>query len=108
MTTPFGVVQDRPARRLHAAAVLACLLGIAGCASQQPGRTTAPAPTVPAPTAPARAPAINLSGFSTQFKEGYADGCASATGSQRRDATRYESDDAYGRGWRDGLAGCKR
>lgn len=74
---------------------------LAGCASQ------------PAPT-PTRAPAtvlpqarVNLSGYSPEFKQGYADGCASVGAARQRDAARFKSDSNYAQGWRDGYSICK-
>lgn len=57
---------------------------------------------------PARAATPNLSGFSPDFKAGYADGCTSATGPMKRDPARYEADGGYARGWRDGYSGCRK
>ncbi len=65
---------------------------MAGCASQ---RTPAPPPTV------------NLSGYSAEFRQGYADGCASIKTAHRRDETRFKSDANYAMGWRDGVSMCK-
>jgi len=55
-----------------------------------------------------RAPGVNLSGFSAEFKRGYADGCASTSGPMQRDESRFNADDQYARGWRDGFSICKR
>jgi hypothetical protein len=54
-----------------------------------------------------RAPGVNLSGFSAEFKRGYADGCASISGPMQRDESRYKADGQYARGWRDGFSICK-
>jgi len=51
-------------------------------------------------SAPAR-PRYNLAGYSQQFKDGYADACAS-----RRDETRFKSDADYQMGWTDGQSLC--
>jgi len=74
--------------------VIVLLLTIAGCATQ----STAPAP------------AVNLSGYPPEFRQGYADGCASTkTGAARkRDEARYKSDANYAQGWRDGYDICQR
>ena len=84
----------------------------AGCASVGP---TAPATVDKTGTAPPTPksvepppPNVNLAGFPLPYRQGYADGCASATGPQRRDATRYPADPNYRTGWTDGLALCKR
>jgi hypothetical protein len=66
---------------------------IFGCASE---------PT----TRPGSAPGVNLSGYPPAFKAGYADGCASARGSLKRDETRYKEDAQYALGWRDGRDLC--
>jgi hypothetical protein len=53
---------------------------------------------------------VNLSGFPPQFREGYADGCASARGPRKRDEARFKSgaDPQYASGWRDGFDICSR
>ena len=51
---------------------------------------------------------VNLSGFPPAFKDGYADGCASAHGATTRSESRFKSDQQYASGWRDGLDMCKR
>lgn len=65
---------------------------VAGCASQ----STPPAP------------AVNLSGYPLEFKQGYADGCASArpNAARKRDETRFKADANYAQGWRDGRDIC--
>src|SRR5262245_2808427 len=104
---------DLNARSLVLAAVLAAL--VSACA-------TTPAPTAPTapspPPAPAQAPAprdveppppnVNLSGFPLPYRQGYADGCASAAGSERKDAVRFANDGNYRTGWQDGLALCRK
>jgi hypothetical protein len=50
---------------------------------------------------------MNLSGFPLPYRQGYADGCASATGPERKDATRFSSDMNYRTGWTDGRGLCK-
>jgi len=71
--------------------ILASLAALAGCAGRQ---EEAPAPRV------------NLAGYSVEFKQGYADGCASASGATRRDAARFDAEPRYARGWQDGYAIC--
>jgi hypothetical protein len=66
----------------------------AGCASH-----TAPTP---------EAPGINLSGYSPEFRAGYADGCSSAGAARKRDERRFKSDADYMRGWQDGYDICRR
>ena len=51
---------------------------------------------------------VNLSGFPPAFREGYADGRASARGPTTRSESRFKSDRQYASGWRDGLDICKR
>jgi hypothetical protein len=63
----------------------------AGCASPKP---------VSAP--------VNLSGFPPAFRDGYADGCASAKGRLHQDPKRFEADRQYAAGWRDGMDVCRR
>jgi hypothetical protein len=99
--------------RLHEILVVSTLAILAGCA------TTGPEPTGPEPTRQPQAPPtpraaeppppnVNLSGFPLPYRQGYADGCASATGPQRRDGERYAGDANYRTGWQDGLALCKK
>ena len=86
--------------------VVACALALtlAGCASAP----SAPPPQPPLPrNAEPPPPAVNLSGFPLPYRQGYADGCASAGGGERKDAARYASDGNYRTGWMDGLALCK-
>ena len=90
-------------RAVHA--FLAVLALAAGCATTTgPGTTAPPLPA----TAEPPPPPVNLSGFPLAYRQGYADGCASATGPQRRDATRYSADGNYRTGWVDGSAVCKK
>lgn len=85
---------DPPCR---AAALLLCA-AFAGCA----------APPLPSQSRnPPPAP-VNLSGFPPAFRDGHADGCASAGAAPRRDEARYRSDALYAQGWRDGHAACGR
>lgn len=57
--------------------------------------------------APDRTP-VNLSGFSTSFRQGYAEGCESAGArARRRNESRYQSDSDYKSGWNDGLSVCQ-
>jgi hypothetical protein len=50
---------------------------------------------------------VNLSGFPLAYRQGFADGCASATAAERKDAGRA-SDGNYRTGWQDGLAQCRK
>ena len=85
----------RPVRRnVVTLAALAVAL-LAGCAGGPPAK-------------PASAP-VNLSGYSTTFKEGYAEGCESASSrSQRRQEGRYKTEADYMMGWNDGFSACRR
>ena len=82
----FGKIKNLPAFLI--------LIAAAGCATQvQP---------------PAPAPAINLSGYPPEFRQGYADGCASVNAARQRDEARFKSDANYALGWRDGYDICRR
>jgi hypothetical protein len=102
-----------PARRRGrapgAALLLVALLAAAGCA---PVGTRSDAPSPGAPPTPANveppAPAVNLSGFPLPYRQGYADGCASASGAERKDAPRFAADGNYRTGWQDGAAMCRK
>lgn len=103
---------SRPAHPRFAS--LFAALALAGCASLPPSGDAPSTPAAPpsAPPLPRNVepppPPVNLSGFPLPYRQGYADGCASATGPQRRDATRYSADGNYRTGWTDGLATCKK
>jgi hypothetical protein len=117
------------ARRMTTAraAIAVALLALAGCATTPPGGapdasrpdaavpgTPGAAPPPAAPPAPAPRnvepppPKMNLSGFPLPYRQGYADGCASATGPERKDASRFSADLNYRTGWTDGLGLCKK
>jgi len=76
---------------------------LVGCAAQP-----SPAPT-PSPT-PAPGSKINLSGYPPGFKQGYAEGCASAqpNAARKRDDTRFKTDSSYAQGSQDGYDICRR
>jgi hypothetical protein len=104
----------RAASGLFALAVtLALALG--GCAQMGTSPAAAPvdapmrptAPPLPSNVEPPPA-AVNLSGFPLTYRQGYADGCASATGPERKDGVRFAADGNYRTGWQDGLALCRR
>lgn len=87
--------------------LLAAILLLAGCAGtsmMQPPPEPAPLPRNVEPPKPK----FNLDGFPLPYRQGYADGCASATGSARKDATRFAADGNYRTGWTDGLGLCAR
>jgi hypothetical protein len=100
------------AQRFDARATL-CAVGVAivlaGCATAPVG-PSAPVPS--APPLPRNAepppPSVNLSGFPLPYRQGYADGCASVAGPERKDAERFGGDPNYRMGWQDGLALCRR
>jgi hypothetical protein len=93
-------------------------LALAACATVGPPSREGPGviePPPPVPTAPPiprnvepPPPKLNLSGFPLPYRQGYADGCASATGAERKDATRFSADMNYRTGWQDGRALCKK
>ena len=96
---------------IFASALTFVALVLAGCASAPPAPTPPPAAPQAAPlpaTAEPPPPAVNLSGFPLPYRQGYADGCASATGSERKDAARFGADGNYRTGWTDGLALCRK
>jgi len=107
LATLFLVVS----RRLCLPVALAVVVG--GCAQVAPRPEVEPPPARPAtkpiaPEAEPPPPAINLSGFPLPYRQGYADGCASATGGERKDAVRFASDGNYRTGWQDGIALCRK
>jgi len=51
---------------------------------------------------------VNQSGYSSAFRQGYADGCDSVQATRRRDERRYRKDADYMIGWDDGYSACKR
>lgn len=80
-----------------------------GCASVAPLSPALPAPTAAPPAANPNPPAnVNLQGFPLAYRQGYADGCSSASSAERRDATRFKNDGQYRTGWVDGNAMCKK
>lgn len=94
------------------AAVLFCL---AGCETLSTVSSSSPQKSYPSPTSspttapapasvPARAPRYNLTGYSTAFKQGYADACANP---KRRSAERFRTDTDYSMGWQDGQSACR-
>ncbi|MEP7062677.1 MAG: hypothetical protein ABI881_09770 [Betaproteobacteria bacterium] len=87
-----------------AAVVVALLLG--GCAGTMMQPAPEPVP-VPRNVEPPR-PTINLDGFPLPYRQGYADGCASAGGAERKDVARFAGDGNYRTGWTDGRGLCAR
>lgn len=78
-------------RTTSIALIAVVLLG--ACASQQPAT-----------------PNVNLAGYPQAFKDGYADGCATARAAigTRKDEARFAADAQYAQGWRDGHDACRR
>jgi len=73
-----------------------------------PAEPEPPRPQAP-PTTSANPPAkINLQGFPLPYRQGYADGCASTSVLEQKDAARFKSDGQYRTGWFDGNALCKK
>jgi hypothetical protein len=110
--TPDRTMRSAPAvlplRRLILIAAAAIA---AGCATVAPSPPEVPAAPAPAPVPANREPPppnVNLSGFPLPYRQGYADGCASATGAERKDATRFAADPNYRTGWQDGVTLCKK
>lgn len=104
---------DLNARSLVLAVLLAAFLAACATPASRPAPSPAPAPsTSAAPPTPREAepppPNVNLSGFPLPYRQGYADGCASAAGTERKDATRFASDGNYRTGWQDGIALCRK
>ena len=75
-----------------------------GTPAGAPGTSGKPLPAEVEPPPPN----VNLSGFPLPYRQGYADGCASAGGAERKDTTRFAADGNYRTGWQDGLAICRR
>jgi hypothetical protein len=93
------------ARSLVIGVALAVLAS--GCATTATAPVDGRAAPTPANVEPP-APNVNLSGFPLPYRQGYADGCASAGGGERKDATRFAADGNYRTGWQDGLAICRK
>jgi len=97
-------------------ALAAIVLLAAGCAGVAPqpapgGPPPGPysPPTTGAQAGPAPPPAnVNLQGFPLEYRTGYLDGCASASGPEKKDATRFRTDGQYRTGWQDGNALCRK
>ena len=107
--SPTAFTQRATARKIGSALLLSAWLG--GCATAPIGGPQPPAAPPPAPVprnAEPPPPTVNLSGFPLPYRQGYADGCASATGSERKDAGRFAGDPNYRTGWQDGIALCRK
>jgi hypothetical protein len=89
-----------------AASLIAVAFLVGACATV-PEKPPPVAPPLPR-TAEPPPPPVNLSGFPLPYRQGFADGCGSATGAERKDAARFRSDGNYSTGWQDGLAQCRK
>ncbi len=104
------------ARRTPMFVVVALVCALASCTIAPPREV----PEVPAPPSqppstsitPRNAepppPKVNLSGFPLPYRQGYADGCASAAGAEHKDPARFSADMNYRTGWTDGKALCAK
>ena len=103
--------QRRTVARAAGAIFLGTLMLLTGCATVAPPAAVTP-PATASPPMPANRepppPNVNLSGFPLPYRQGYADGCASASGTQRKDAARFDSDPNYRTGWQDGVTLCRK
>ena len=99
-----------PSRRWARARIAAAALALGGCAAMPPGAPDGAPPAATALPADAEPPVpnVNLSGFPLPYRQGYADGCASAGARERKDAARYAADGNYRTGWIDGRAICAK
>jgi hypothetical protein len=106
----------QPIAQRFDARIVACAIVIAlvtsGCATAPLAPSLPPAPPPSAPPLSRNAepppPSVNLSGFPLPYRQGYADGCASASSAERKDAARFAGDPNYRTGWQDGVALCRR
>jgi len=101
--------------RFAVALLIAALAGCATVAPTAPPGSTAPATAPAGTTAPAPKPyveppppPVNLQGFPPTYRLGFGDGCATARGTEQKDATRFSADGNYRTGWQDGVAQCKK
>ena len=102
------MVDPASRRGVVAPAVIVALL-LSACASAPPQAPSPPPKAQPLPRNAEPPPApVNLSGFPLAYRQGYADGCASAKGAERKDAARFGSDTNYNMGWQDGIALCRK
>lgn len=86
-------------------AFLAAALALVACTTPPPKPAEKAVPKARPESAQA---GINLSGYPREFREGYADGCASARGSMKKDEARFKSDSQYAAGWKDGMGICAK
>ncbi len=106
----FRVDASRRSVSAWACAIGAALL-LSACAGaptmQGPGSTQPTAPPLPRNAEPPPPP-VNLEGFPLSYRQGYADGCASAGGIVHKDGQRFAGDPNYRTGWQDGIALCRK
>jgi hypothetical protein len=110
MTLARGFPGMRTWMRLRRIAPIAAWVLAAGCTTIAPP-TPMPSAPPPAPVPANREPPppnVNLSGFPLPYRQGYADGCASASGAERKDTARFASDPNYRTGWQDGATLCRK
>jgi hypothetical protein len=93
--------------------LLAALAGCATVSGPAPGTPEAPSPSpeplpAPKPYVEPPPPPVNLQGFPPTYRLGFGDGCATARGSDQKDAARFAADGNYRTGWQDGIAQCKK
>jgi len=94
------------------------LAALAGCATVAPSSPDVPATPVTVPAKPPATapkpyvepppPPVNLQGFPPTYRLGFGDGCATARGSEQKDAARFSADGNYRTGWQDGVAQCRK
>jgi hypothetical protein len=110
----FPAVSPFAVRAVACVLSMAALLAHGGCATRTPGvegglpPAGAPARAPPPSTVEPPPPAVNLAGFPLPYRQGYADGCASAGGREQKDASRFAADGNYRTGWLDGRALCAK
>ena len=90
-------------------AVALLFAALAGCATVSPPTPGTPVPAAPpAPNVEPPPPPVNLQGFPPTYRLGFGDGCATARGTEQKDAARFSADGNYRTGWQDGVAQCKK
>ncbi|HXR55153.1 MAG TPA: hypothetical protein VN858_00045 [Casimicrobiaceae bacterium] len=88
-------------------AAIGIAIVVGGCATAPSAPVYPSAPPLPRNAEPPP-PSVNLSGFPLPYRQGYADGCASVAGPERKDAERFSGDPNYRMGWQDGIALCRK
>ena len=99
--------------RFASGLLLAVLAGCATVPPQVPGAPATPAAVpqpapVPKPYVEPPPPPVNLQGFPPTYRLGFGDGCATAHGTDQKDAARFSADGNYRTGWQDGVAQCRK